>query len=68
MNLFILIFEVLTNACLKKNQICRAVNYLHRAVGVCHRDIKPQNLLVSISKLVLECNNRYFSNEDAFGR
>ncbi|CAG7866114.1 unnamed protein product [Brassica rapa] len=28
-------------------QICRAVNYLHRAVGVCHRDIKPQNLLVN---------------------
>ncbi|KAH0865468.1 hypothetical protein HID58_082679 [Brassica napus] len=28
-------------------QICRAVNYLHRALGVCHRDIKPQNLLVN---------------------
>ncbi|XP_010523040.1 PREDICTED: shaggy-related protein kinase theta [Tarenaya hassleriana] len=28
-------------------QICRALNYLHRAVGVCHRDIKPQNLLVN---------------------
>ncbi|CAH8356990.1 unnamed protein product [Eruca vesicaria subsp. sativa] len=28
-------------------QIFRAVNYLHRAVGVCHRDIKPQNLLVN---------------------
>lgn len=35
---------------LLKNQICRAMNYLHRAVGVCHRDIKPQNLLVSILK------------------
>ncbi|KAF8046852.1 hypothetical protein N665_3380s0005 [Sinapis alba] len=28
-------------------QICRALNYLHRVVGVCHRDIKPQNLLVN---------------------
>ncbi|XP_009104293.3 shaggy-related protein kinase beta [Brassica rapa] len=28
-------------------QICRAMNYLHRVVGVCHRDIKPQNLLVN---------------------
>ncbi|MBA0610100.1 hypothetical protein Godav_010992 [Gossypium davidsonii] len=27
-------------------QICRALNYLHHVVGVCHRDIKPQNLLV----------------------
>ncbi|KAB2056286.1 hypothetical protein E1A91_A11G095000v1 [Gossypium mustelinum] len=28
-------------------QICRALNYLHHVVGVCHRDIKPQNLLVN---------------------
>ncbi|KAL6124271.1 hypothetical protein ACLB2K_076785 [Fragaria x ananassa] len=28
-------------------QICRALNYLHCFVGVCHRDIKPQNLLVN---------------------
>ncbi|KAJ7007610.1 hypothetical protein NC653_006597 [Populus alba x Populus x berolinensis] len=28
-------------------QICRALNYLHLVVGVCHRDIKPQNLLVN---------------------
>ncbi|KAL3624478.1 Shaggy-related protein kinase theta [Castilleja foliolosa] len=28
-------------------QICRAVNYIHRVIGVCHRDIKPQNLLVN---------------------
>ncbi|XP_020589974.1 shaggy-related protein kinase epsilon-like [Phalaenopsis equestris] len=27
-------------------QICRALSYIHRVVGVCHRDIKPQNLLV----------------------
>ncbi|PKU64433.1 Shaggy-related protein kinase theta [Dendrobium catenatum] len=26
-------------------QICRALSYIHRVVGVCHRDIKPQNLL-----------------------
>jgi len=23
------------------------LNYLHQVIGVCHRDIKPQNLLVS---------------------
>ncbi|KAJ4732320.1 Shaggy-related protein kinase theta [Rhynchospora pubera] len=28
-------------------QICRALAYTHRVVGVCHRDIKPQNLLVN---------------------
>ncbi|KAG9154863.1 hypothetical protein Leryth_025222 [Lithospermum erythrorhizon] len=28
-------------------QICRALNYLHSVIGVCHRDIKPQNLLVN---------------------
>ncbi|XP_012840178.1 PREDICTED: shaggy-related protein kinase epsilon [Erythranthe guttata] len=28
-------------------QICRALNYIHRVVGICHRDIKPQNLLVN---------------------
>lgn len=27
-------------------QICRALNYMHKVIGVCHRDIKPQNLLV----------------------
>ncbi|XP_010933863.1 shaggy-related protein kinase epsilon [Elaeis guineensis] len=28
-------------------QICRALSYIHHVVGVCHRDIKPQNLLVN---------------------
>lgn len=28
-------------------QICRALNYMHGVLGVCHRDIKPQNLLVN---------------------
>ncbi|XP_073001365.1 shaggy-related protein kinase epsilon-like [Typha latifolia] len=28
-------------------QICRALAYVHRVAGVCHRDIKPQNLLVN---------------------
>ncbi|KAL0920565.1 hypothetical protein M5K25_009708 [Dendrobium thyrsiflorum] len=28
-------------------QICRALAYVHGVVGVCHRDIKPQNLLVN---------------------
>lgn len=27
-------------------QIFRALSYIHRCIGVCHRDIKPQNLLV----------------------
>ncbi|KAE8685105.1 Shaggy-related protein kinase theta [Hibiscus syriacus] len=29
------------------NTICRGLNYLHNVLGVCHRDIKPQNLLVN---------------------
>ncbi|RZC57434.1 hypothetical protein C5167_004738 [Papaver somniferum] len=28
-------------------QICRALAYIHTVIGVCHRDIKPQNLLVN---------------------
>ncbi|KAK6918420.1 Protein kinase domain [Dillenia turbinata] len=28
-------------------QICRALNYIHNVIGVTHRDIKPQNLLVN---------------------
>lgn len=28
-------------------QICRALSYIHGGHGVCHRDIKPQNLLVN---------------------
>ncbi|KAI7736534.1 hypothetical protein M8C21_020608 [Ambrosia artemisiifolia] len=28
-------------------QICRGLNYIHNVIGVCHRDIKPQNLLVN---------------------
>ncbi|MQM03404.1 hypothetical protein Taro_036186 [Colocasia esculenta] len=28
-------------------QLCRALAYLHGVIGVCHRDIKPQNLLVN---------------------
>ena len=27
-------------------QACRALAHLHNAAGVCHRDVKPQNLLV----------------------
>ncbi|XP_004288335.1 PREDICTED: glycogen synthase kinase-3 homolog MsK-3-like [Fragaria vesca subsp. vesca] len=28
-------------------QICRALAYIHNTIGLCHRDIKPQNLLVN---------------------
>lgn len=28
-------------------QIFRALNYVHNVIGVCHRDIKPQNILVN---------------------
>ena len=28
-------------------QICRALAYIHGGIGVCHRDIKPLNLLVN---------------------
>ncbi|KAH7529325.1 hypothetical protein FEM48_Zijuj05G0172400 [Ziziphus jujuba var. spinosa] len=28
-------------------QIFRALSYIHNCIGVCHRDIKPQNLLVN---------------------
>ncbi|XP_051132771.1 shaggy-related protein kinase theta-like [Andrographis paniculata] len=28
-------------------QMCRGLNYAHRVFGVCHRDVKPQNLLVN---------------------
>ncbi|MFZ8528480.1 protein kinase domain-containing protein, partial [Staphylococcus aureus] len=28
-------------------QMCRALNYIHNVVGVCHRDIKPHNVLVN---------------------
>ncbi|OIW13469.1 hypothetical protein TanjilG_22260 [Lupinus angustifolius] len=28
-------------------QIFRALSYIHRCIGVCHRDIKPQNILVN---------------------
>ncbi|KAE8685171.1 Glycogen synthase kinase-3-like protein MsK-1 [Hibiscus syriacus] len=29
------------------HRICRALAYIHDSIGVCHRDIKPQNLLVN---------------------
>ncbi|KAI3800504.1 hypothetical protein L1987_28595 [Smallanthus sonchifolius] len=28
-------------------QICRGLNYIYNVIDVCHRDIKPQNLLVN---------------------
>ncbi|CAM8895131.1 unnamed protein product [Rhodiola kirilowii] len=36
-------------------QICRALNYIHNVIGVCHRDIKPQNLLVNPRTHELKC-------------
>ncbi|KAI3754686.1 hypothetical protein L1987_54474 [Smallanthus sonchifolius] len=26
-------------------KICRALNYIHSVISVCHRDFKPQNIL-----------------------
>jgi glycogen synthase kinase 3 beta len=34
-------------------QLCRGVSYLH-SIGICHRDIKPQNVLVDPSTGVLK--------------
>jgi serine/threonine protein kinase len=34
-------------------QLCRSLNYIH-SMGVCHRDIKPQNLLVNPRTHVLK--------------
>ncbi|KAL4371667.1 hypothetical protein AHAS_Ahas06G0188700 [Arachis hypogaea] len=31
---------------LYRYHIFRALSYIHRCIGVCHRDIKPQNLLI----------------------
>ncbi|XP_060185812.1 enolase-like [Lycium barbarum] len=30
----------------KNTKICRALAYIHNCIGICHRDIKLQNLLV----------------------
>ena len=44
-------------------QVCEVVSYLHK-MGVCHLDLKPDNILLSDSKVVLidfntasECQN-----------
>ncbi|THG12289.1 hypothetical protein TEA_001476 [Camellia sinensis var. sinensis] len=49
-------------------QIFRALAYIHNGIGVCHRDIKPQNLLVrgepNISYI---CSRYYRAPELIFG-
>nr|AGC69742.1 glycogen synthase kinase 3 [Tieghemostelium lacteum] len=34
-------------------QLCRSINYIHQ-LGICHRDIKPQNLLLDSSAGILK--------------
>ncbi|KAL4192720.1 hypothetical protein AMTRI_Chr06g195730 [Amborella trichopoda] len=40
-------------------QICRSFAYIHGAIGVCHHDIKPQNLLVNPYTHQLKLFSRY---------
>ncbi|CAN1161677.1 Shaggy-related protein kinase alpha [Linum perenne] len=49
-------------------QIFRALSYIHRAIGVCHRDIKPQNLLVKGEpNIAYICSRYYRAPELIFG-
>uniref|UniRef100_A0A0D9Y765 non-specific serine/threonine protein kinase n=1 Tax=Oryza glumipatula TaxID=40148 RepID=A0A0D9Y765_9ORYZ len=41
-------------------QICRALAYIHNCVGVCHRDIKPQNILVKGEPNISYICSRYY--------
>ncbi|KAH7542908.1 hypothetical protein FEM48_Zijuj02G0125100 [Ziziphus jujuba var. spinosa] len=41
-------------------QIFRALSYIHRCIGVCHRDIKPQNLLVKGEPNISYICSRYY--------
>ncbi|CAN1143699.1 Shaggy-related protein kinase kappa [Linum perenne] len=41
-------------------QICRALAFMHNCVGICHRDIKPQNLLVKGEANVSYICSRYY--------
>ncbi|XP_019171647.1 PREDICTED: shaggy-related protein kinase kappa isoform X2 [Ipomoea nil] len=41
-------------------QICRALAYIHNCIGICHRDIKPQNLLVKGEPNVSYICSRYY--------
>ncbi|KAL5722553.1 [tau protein] kinase [Ranunculus cassubicifolius] len=48
-------------------QICRALAYNHRVIGVCHRDIKPQNLLFHELEYCLEMANCGIHSESRRG-
>ncbi|KAK6159775.1 hypothetical protein DH2020_003156 [Rehmannia glutinosa] len=41
-------------------QIFRALSYIHCGIGVCHRDIKPQNLLVKGEPNISYICSRYY--------
>nr|GMD04937.1 shaggy-related protein kinase kappa [Ipomoea batatas] len=50
------------------NSICRALAYIHNCIGICHRDIKPQNLLVEGEPNVSYiCSRHYRAPELIFG-